>query len=141
MAQQTGGTQFSRRLHAVLSAMAFALPIVIVGMLVAWLYIASRYGNSRPDNWFRLALFAEMIETSLLPLMGICLLAGLTRRFAARGHAWPLVVPVLLLLLIVLECGVYLRGLERVRACEAVIILCFIPDVEAGPGQRFRAMS
>jgi len=128
----TGGTRFSRRLHAGLGILVFGLPVAIAGMLVILMYIAASYGNPRPDNWFRLELLSKIIGNSLLPLIGIWLLALLTRRFAARGHRWPLVVPVLLLVLAVVEASAYMKGLQHVRDCEAVIILCFDPDGQAG---------
>jgi hypothetical protein len=128
----TGGTRFSRRLHAGLRVLVFGLPVVIAGMLVTLLYIWCSYGNPRPDNWFRLELLSRIIANSLLPLSGIWLLALLTRRFAVRGHRWPLVAPVLLLVLAVLESSAYMKGLQHVRDCEAVIILCFDPDGQAG---------
>ena len=127
----TDGGQFSRRLHAGLKALAFGLPVAIVGMLITLMYIAASYGNPRPDNWFRLELISNIIGNSLLPLCGIWLLAVAARRFAVRGHRWPLIVPGLLLVLVVLELGVYMKGLKHVRDCEAVIIMCFMSDAPA----------
>jgi hypothetical protein len=120
----TSVTQFSRRLHAGLRVITIGLPLVIAGMLVTLLYIAASYGNPRPDNWFRLELISKVIGASLLPLCGVWLLAVVGRIFAARGHRWPLVVPVLLLLVAVMGFRVYVNGLQHVRDCEAVIILC-----------------
>jgi hypothetical protein len=140
MAQQSGSTLFSRCLHAILRAIAFVLPIVILGMVVAVVYFSLKYGNPRPNYWFRVELLLKIIESSFLPLIGIWLLNCLTLKFAAREHAWPLVVPILLVLLIVCEGDILIRGLETLRDCEAAILMCFIPGFEAGPDHALRAM-
>jgi hypothetical protein len=112
--------------------MTIGLPLVIAGMLVTLLYISASYGNPRPDNWFRLELTSTIIGDSLLPLCGIWLLAVVGRIFAARGHRWPLVVPVLLLLVAAQAFRGYIQGMQHVRDCEAVIIMCFDPNGQAG---------
>jgi hypothetical protein len=128
----TGVTPFSRRLHAGLRVITIGLPLVVAGMLVTLLYVAASYGNPRPDNWFRLELLSRIISDSLLPLCGIWVLAVVGRIFAARGHRWPLVVPVLLLPVAVQAFGGYMKGMQHVRDCEAVIIMCFDSDGQAG---------
>jgi hypothetical protein len=141
MAQQTGGTRFSRCLRAILRVIAFVLPIVIVGMVVAVVYFSLKYGNPRPNYWFRVELALKIIKSSFLPLIGIWLLACLTLRFAPREHVWPLVVPVLFVLLIAYEGDILMRGIERLRDCEAAILMCFIPGFEAGSDHALRSMS
>ena len=120
----TSVTPYSRRVHAGLRVMTIGLPLLVAGLLVTWFYIATRYGNPRPDNWFRLELASRIIVDSLLPLCGIWLLAVVGRIFAARGHRWPLVVPFLLLPVAVQAYGGYMKGMQHVRDCEAVIIMC-----------------
>jgi hypothetical protein len=128
----TGVTPLSRRLHAGLKIMTIGLPLAIAGMLVTQIYIAASYGNPRPDNWFRLELLSRVINDSLLPVCGIWLLAVVGRIFAARGHRWPLVVPVLLLVVAVHAFGNYMKGMQHVRDCETFIIMCFESDGQAG---------
>ena len=120
----TSVTPYSRRLHAGLRVMTIGLPLLVAGLLVTLVSIWCSYGNPRPDNWFRLELASRIIVDSLLPLCGIWLLAVVGRIFAARGHRWPLVVPFLLLPVAVQAYGGYMKGIQHVRDCEAVIIMC-----------------
>ncbi|MFC5551267.1 hypothetical protein [Massilia aerilata] len=138
--QSTDTTQFPRGLRAGLTVITLALLLIILGLLFTWVYIACSYGNPRPVNWFRLELISEVIGSSLLPLAGIWLLALVTRSlasFVASRRAWLLLIPALAVLPLLMLVGakayrIYVNGLDHVRDCEAVIILCFIPNLESG---------
>ena len=132
MTQSDGNTRFFRGVRTGLTVTTILLPLVFAAMLFTLVYIWCSYGNPRPDNWFRLELMSKIIENTLLPVIGIWLLACLARWFAGRKRAWLLAVPVVLVpvllalsvVVVVQDYKLYMKGMDRVRDCEAVIIMC-----------------